>query len=111
MAFEIQEAEKFVSDLEEAAFWLYTHNLEQSHEFADLKFSELDDEINDLKRHLRNTPRMGQADEITGLRRFPVYEGRYSVTWMINDKAKMVTLLEFIDSKNPQRLRQYLFDE
>ncbi len=54
---------------------------------------------------------MGQADETTGLRRFPVYEGRYSVTWMINDKVKMVTLLEFIDSKNPQRLRQYPFDE
>lgn len=102
MSFEIQETDRF---------WLYSQNVEQSQEFADRKFLELEQEINALKNHLRKTPRMGQADEITGLRRFPIYEGRYSATWMIDDSKKVVTLLAFQDSKYPQNLREFKFDE
>ena len=47
--YEVFESDKFKSDLEEAAFWLYTHNLEQSQDFADQKFIELEREINGLK--------------------------------------------------------------
>ena len=61
--YEVFESDKFKSDLEEAAFWLYTHNLEQSQDFADQKFIELEREINGLKLHLRKNPRMGQDDE------------------------------------------------
>lgn len=111
MSFEILEADRFKEDLEEAAFWLYSHNLEQSQEFADRKFSELEQEINSLKAHLRKNPRMGQADEISGIRRFPLYGGRYLVTWVINENAGTLTLLEFIDSKYPKELRGFHFDE
>lgn len=111
MIFEILEADKFKQDLEEAVFWLYSHNLEQSQEFADRKFLELEQEINSLKAHLKKNPRMGQADEISEIRRFPVYGGRYLVTWIINENAKTLTLLEFIDSKYPKELRTFHFDE
>jgi plasmid stabilization system protein ParE len=85
--YEVLESDKFKSDLEEAAFWLYSHNLEQSEEFADRKFAELEQEISGLKKHLSNNPRMGQADEISGMRRFPIYGGRFVVTWAINEVA------------------------
>lgn len=110
-AFEILESDQFKAELEEAAFWLYAHNLEQSQEFADRKFLELEQDINGLKLHLRKTPHMGQADEVSGIRRFPLYDGRYVVTWIINEDAKTLTLLEFLDSKYPQTLREFQFDE
>jgi len=111
MSYKVRETDNFNTNLEDAAFWLYSHNLEQSQQFAARKFLELEQEINDLKMHLQETPRMGQADEITGLRRFPVYDGRYIVTWIIDDKARIVTLLEFIDSMYPRNLRGVQFDE
>ncbi len=61
-AFEILESDKFKAELEEAAFWLYTHNLEQSQEFADRKFLELEQDINGLKLHLKKTPHMGHYE-------------------------------------------------
>ena len=45
MTYKILEADKFKNDLEEAAFWLYTHNLEQSQNFAGQKFLELQKEL------------------------------------------------------------------
>ncbi len=96
MSFEVLETDHFQAALEDAALWPYSHNLEQSQEFADRKLLELEDEINALKNHLRNTPRMGQADEITGLRRFPIYEGRYFASWIVDDEAKAVILLESV---------------
>jgi hypothetical protein len=111
MSYKVRETDNFNANLEDAAFWLYSHNLEQSQQFAARKFLELEQEINDLKMHLQETPRIGQADEITGLRRFPVYDGRYIMTWIIDDKARTVTLLEFIDSKYPRNLRGVQFDE
>ena len=111
MSYRVRETEHFLASLEEAAAWLYAHNLEQSEAFADSKFAELEKEINDLKAHLEEKPHLGQRDEITGMRRFPVYDGRYRVTWIVNHPAKTVTLLEFIDSKYPRELREFRFDE
>jgi hypothetical protein len=45
---------------------------------------------------------MGRKDEISELRRFPVYAGRFQITWIINNESKTVTLLECIDSKYPR---------
>lgn len=102
--FQVYESPKFLSDLEEALIWLYTHNLGQSEEFADKKFFELEQEVNSLKNYLMQTPYIGQADSISGLRRFPLYEGRYFATWVINEKTHTVTLLEFLDVKYPKEL-------
>ena len=38
--FAVQESDKFKADMEEAVFWLYSHNLEQSQNFADKKSSQ-----------------------------------------------------------------------
>ena len=39
--FDVQESDQFKIQLEEAILWLYSHNLEQSQEFADKKYLEL----------------------------------------------------------------------
>lgn len=54
---------------------------------------------------------MGQADVISGIRRFPLYSGRYLATWVVRENAGTVTLLEFIDSRYPKALREFHFDE
>jgi hypothetical protein len=105
--FDVQESDKFKVELEEAVFWLYSHNLEQSQEFADQKLIELQQEVNGVKVHLKKTPRIGQADEISGIRRFPLYSGRYLLTWTTDETKRLVTLLEFIDSKYPKELRHF----
>lgn len=109
--FEVQESDRFKADLEETILWLYSHNLEQSQEFADQKYFELQQEVNALKSHLKRNPRMGQADEVSGIRRFPLYSGRYFATWLIIEVQKTAILLEFIDSKYPKELRQVHLDD
>ena len=111
MTLKVQQTDQFKAALEEALYWLYSNNLEQSQEFADRKFLELQREVEELANHLRQTPLMGPADEISGLRRFPVYGGRYSVTWLVDDELNLVTLTEFLDSKYPQNLREFKFDD
>ena len=109
--FEVFETEQFKLNLEDAAFWLYLHHVEQSQDFADKKFLDLEQEINSLKNNLRKNPFMGQMDVITGIRRFPVYNGRYQLTWVVNEHSKSIILLEFLDSKYPEKLRGFYFDE
>jgi len=110
-SYRVLETSSFQNELEEAATWLYFHNLEQSQEFADQKFQELQQEVKHLEQHLTGTPYLGQADEISGLRRFPVYGGRYFATWVIDEVALTVTMLEFMDLKYPQSLRTFQFNE
>lgn len=100
--FEVVESEKFRRDFEEALVWLYTHNLEQSERFADKKFLELNLEVSTLVKRLKVAPRMGQRNEMTGVRRLPLYEGRFTATWYVFDKIRLVLLQEFLDSKYPR---------
>lgn len=106
MLFEVWESNKFREELEEAILWLYSHNLEQSEKFANQKHLELQQEVNALENRLKRNPQIGQADEISGIRRFPLYNGRYLATWLTVDVQKKVILLEFIDSKYPKNLRR-----
>ncbi len=109
--FEVVETDQFKMQMEEAVAWLYSHNLETSQEFADKKLFELQQEVDELKNHLRKTPSMGQLDDLRGTRRFPLYDGHFAATWLFNEKSRSVALLEFIDSKYPRELRSILFDE
>ena len=111
MQFEVQESDRFRVEMEEAVFWLYSHNLEQSEEFADRKHFELLREVTALKSHLKRNPRMGQADDVSEIRRFPLYSGRYWATWILIEARKTAILLEFIDSKYPKELRQVDLDD
>lgn len=107
----IKRSEDFEINVEDSLVWLYLHNSEQSQDFAEQKSLELRQEIKDLEQHLAQTPYMGQADEISGLRRFPLYGGRFVAIWTIDEHAHIVMLVEFIDSKYPQKLREYKIDE
>ena len=50
---------------------------------------------------------MGQADKISEIRRFPIYDGRFLATWTTDQANHLVTLLEIIDAKYPKQLRQF----
>ncbi len=110
-AYAVYESQNFLSSMEDAVSWLYLHNLEQSEQFAERKSYELRQEVKVLEGHLTQTPYMGQADDLSGLRRFPLYEGRYSATWIIDEASRNVTMLEFRDSKYPVDLRNFQLDE
>lgn len=101
-AFEIQESDRFKNELEVSILWLYSHNLELSQEFADQKYFELQHEVNTLKNHLKRNPRMGQADEVSGIRRFPLHGGRYLATWLVIEAQKTAILLESL-TRNIQK--------
>lgn len=109
--YKVIETDRFVADLEDSALWLYSHNLEQSEELADRKLLELEMEINQLKKNLAKTPFIGPADKSGVLRTFPVYGGRFSVNWFVNEQVRSVVLLSMMDSKYPQNLREYKFEE
>jgi hypothetical protein len=111
MEYTVEESDKFSAELESAVIWLYFHNCEQSQEFADRKSLELRQEVKNLEQHLTKTPYMGKANSISRLRCFPLYDGRYLATWKVDDKANLVILLEFLDSKYPKNLREFSFDE
>lgn len=103
--FTVEVTSSFISEWKDALIWLHDHNVEHSQELADRKFLELNQEVKSLKDNLESTPYIGQADEVSGYRRFPLYEGRFLAVWSIDEKAKTVTLFEFLDTKYPKELR------
>ena len=111
MKFNIEESDQFLADVEEAAVWILLNNLEQSETFAESKVDEFQADINALKVRLQSYPDSGEGDEVPGLRRFPIYNGRYSAKWIVNSIIKTVILVALTDSKYPKSLREFSFDE
>ena len=111
MKYSIQESDQFLKDVEEAAVWILLSNIEQSEALAEKKVDEFNDDLNALKARLQDFPESGEGDEIKGLRRFPIYEGRYSAKWVVSHITKTATLITLSDSKYPQQLRQFQFEE
>lgn len=109
--FEILESDQFLADVEEAAVWIISTNIEQSDSLAESKLDELGEELNSLRERLRRHPESGESDSIDGLRKFPVYGGRYSAKWIVSHSDRRVTLLALSDSKYPRRLRQFFTEE
>ena len=54
--FEVLESDRFKGELEEVILWLYSHNLEQSQEFADQKYFEYKDAANKTALLVNITP-------------------------------------------------------
>jgi hypothetical protein len=108
--YEIQESDQFQKDVEEAAVWILLTNIEQSESLADKKVDDFQTDLNTLRERLRSYPESGEADEVPGLRKFPIYDGRYSVKWIVSHAAGIVTLVALTDSKYPRRLRQFQMD-
>ena len=75
------------------------------------KVDELGAELSALKSRMGDFPESGEADSVKGIRRFPVYDGRYSAKWVVNHITKTVTFIALSDSKYPKHLREFQFDE
>jgi len=109
--YEIYETDRFLSDVEEAAVWILQSNVEQSEKLALEKLSEFEQNIQSLKNRLQQFPESGECDDISGLRKFPLYGGRYSAKWILSHAEKSITLIALADSKHPQQLRGFSFDD
>jgi hypothetical protein len=111
LKFNVEESDRFLKDVEAVAIWVLRSNIEQSESFAEKKVDELGGDINFLKNRLRDFPELGEADDIEGVRKVPIYDGRYSAKWIVNHAAKTVILITLSDSKYPRSLREFQFDE
>ncbi|NJM09552.1 MAG: hypothetical protein HC883_01230 [Bdellovibrionaceae bacterium] len=109
--YEIDESDQFLRDVEEAAVWILLTNLEQSESLADAKLNDFRTDLSSLRDRLKSYPESGEADDIQGLRKFPIYEGRYSAKWIVNHAARRVTLVALSDSKYPRNLRQFQIED
>jgi hypothetical protein len=103
--FTILETDQFLADVEEAALWILESNLEESEDLALRKVDEFQDEIESLKERLKDFPESGESDIVKGVRKFPIYKGRYSVKWIVQKTDKLITLIALSDSKYPKALR------
>jgi hypothetical protein len=101
----IQESDQFISDVEESAVWILESNLEQSEDLALRKVDEFQKDIQILKERLIDFPDSGEQDSIKGVRKFPIYGGRYSVKWVVQKADKLITLVALSDSKYTKALR------
>lgn len=110
MKYSISEADQFLADVEEAAVWILLSNVEQSEALAEKKVDDFHADLMSLKNRLRDFPESGESDTIEGIRRSPIYEGRYSAKWIVNHVTKTVIFISLSDSKYPKQLRQFQFD-
>lgn len=108
--YQVDESDQFLKNVEEAAVWILESNFDQSEVMANAKVDELGAELNALKERLGDFPESGEADSVRGLRRFPIYEGRFSAKWIVNHTSKAVVLISLADSKYPRKLRQFSLD-
>ena len=109
--FIIQESDQFIYNVEEAAVWILESNFESSEEFALQKLSEFQNDIELLKERLQQFPESGEGDEVKGVRKFPIYAGRYSVKWIVQKSERTVTLIALTDSKYPKQLKAIQLDD
>ena len=67
--------------------------------------AEFQSDIALLKERLQLFPESGEADKVTGVRKFPIYAGRYLVKWVVQKSGRTVSLIALIDSKYPKQLK------
>jgi hypothetical protein len=108
--FKILETEKFLFDVEDSAVWILESNLEFSEAMAIRKVEEFQEEIDALKKRLQHYPESGESDAIESLRKFPIYQGRYSVKWIVQKADQTIILIALTDLKYPKALRNFELD-
>ncbi len=109
--FTILETDQFLTDVEDSAVWILESNLEFSEEFAIRKLEESQREIEVIKTRLQDYPELGEVDEIEGVRKFPIYQGRHSLKWILQKADKTVILIALADSRYPKVLRNFQLDD
>lgn len=106
----VNESDRFLKDVEEIAVWILVSNMEQSESLAEKKLDEFSTEIKVLKARLQVFPESGESDNIEGVRKFPLYNGRYSAKWIVDFVEKTVSLITLVDSMYPKSLREIQLD-
>jgi len=103
--FTILESDQFLAGVEESVVWILESNLEYSEELAFRKVDEFQREIKALQDRLKEFAESGETDSIKGIRKFPIYDNRFSVKWLVQKSEKLVTFIALSDSKYPKLLR------
>lgn len=108
MSYQVHTAGIFLTELEEASEWLYSHNEQQSIEFAEKKKAQLQTEVIALKNRLSEKP-YGLGTEVIAkiptYRKLSIYDGRYQAEWTIHEAMQQVSLLRLKDLKYPAKMR------
>lgn len=102
--------DQFLRDVEEFAVWIFLSNIDQSEQLAEKKVDEFKSDLLVLQDRIQDFPELGEIDTVAGIRRFPVYSGRYSVKWIVNHIKREIVLISISDSKYPKDLRHFHFD-
>jgi hypothetical protein len=111
LKYTVEETDQFLKDVEESAVWILLSNMEQSESLAEKKVNEFEAELNSLKDQLQKFPESGEGDGIQGVRRSPIYGGRYSAKWIVDHVRKVVIFISLSDSKYPKNLCHFHFDD
>lgn len=107
----VEESQQFLKDIESTVTWIYSINLEQSEVLAERSLERFQKELEHLIDRLRLYPLIGKEDIDIGILKFPIYDGRFSVQWIVLEEKKKVILLALIDLKYPVELREFEFNE
>lgn len=109
--YQINATSNFLKDVEEISFWIFVTNVEQSKNLAEAKLSQLESELITLKKKIQNFPESGEEVATRGVRKIPIYDGRYSVRWIVDHHKKTATLISLLDSRYPKKLRNIPTEE
>lgn len=109
--FSIFESEQYLTDVEEAAVWILESNLDEGADFAVSKVEDFEQELENLKARLSQFPESGEEDEIRGVRKFPIYSGRYRARWIVDQRTTQITLISLGDTRYPKELRNIKIDD
>jgi predicted Rossmann fold nucleotide-binding protein DprA/Smf involved in DNA uptake len=109
--YQINATSNFLKDVEEISFWIFVTNVEQSENLAEAKLSQLESDLIVLKKKIQNFPESGEEVATRGVRKIPIYDGRYSARWIVDHDKKTVTLISLLDSRYPKQLRNIQTEE
>lgn len=74
-------------------------------EFAIGKSEQFEREVKDLIKDLTLFPEQGVICEKSSVRGKPIYDGRYSVRWVVNHDDREIGLIAIHDNERPKELR------
>lgn len=101
--YSVLESEQYFKDFEEIVLWIYLSNIEVSEDFAHKQTLKFNIEIDKLIARLMRYPESGlDEDDTIGIKRFPLYDGRYVVKWHFDHRKRIVTLLSIFDLRYPK---------
>ncbi|WP_413944598.1 hypothetical protein [Bdellovibrio sp. HCB-162] len=99
--------ESFREDFAVVGEYIIDSNVEAGNdvEFAIEKAEQFEKEVRDLIKDLTLFPEQGTIKATSAVRGKPVYDGRYSIRWVVNHDAREVSLIAIHDNERPKELR------